>query len=108
METARSRAISAVALAAIALSPAARANYDGVDYYEEYGQRIQSAQTISAESYNIFGDSTSLYNGQTSFEITDVSIPGNNALPVALSRRLAIVDQYKMPVDGDGLHGFGD
>ncbi|HEY3520751.1 MAG TPA: hypothetical protein VGK80_06895, partial [Rhodanobacteraceae bacterium] len=97
-----------MALAAIALSPAARANYDGVDYYEEYGQRIQSAQTISAESYNIFGDSTSLYNGQTSFEITDVSIPGNNALPVALSRRLAIVDQYKMPVDGDGLHGFGD
>src|SRR6185312_921082 len=69
---------------------------------------IHDSQTVSPLGDDFFGDSTNLYNGQTSFEVTDVSIPGNSSLPVALSRHLAIADQREMIQGGDGLHGFSD
>ena len=84
------------------------ANYDGLDPYEQYAKRIQAAQTISPASGSIFGDNVSLYNGATTFGVTDVTLPGNNALPVALSRELVIQDLRRVPVDGGALHGFGD
>src|SRR6185312_9587660 len=80
-------------------------DYGGLDGYEEYGQHIHDSQTVSPLGDDFFGDSTNLYNGQTSFEVTDVSIPGNSSLPVALSRHLAIADQREMIQGGDGLHG---
>jgi hypothetical protein len=82
--------------------------YQGVDSYEEYSKRIDAAQQVSPVGDSIFGDQVNLYNGTTSFDVTDISIPGNNALPVALSRELAIRDQREQPIDGDGLQGFGD
>ena len=38
----------------------------------------------------LFGEQVSLYNGSTTFSVTDIDVPGNNALPVRLSRRLAV------------------
>lgn len=83
--------------------------YNGVDAYEEYGKRIKTASDIAPLDDTVFGDQVSLYNGATTFEVTDVSLPGNNALPVALSRRLVIQDHRQTPTaNGIGLHGFGD
>lgn len=100
--------VPAVLALLVPLSASASTNYSGVDSYEEYGQRIHKSQSVSPLTDTLFGDSVSLYSGQTTFDATDVSIPGNNALPVALSRRLEIVDHREMPTGGDGLLGFGD
>src|SRR5690348_6799690 len=83
-------------------------NYSGVDAFEEYGKHVHAAQEVSPLSDALFGDQVSLYNGATSFDITDFSLPGNNALPVAVSRQLVIQDRRQQPADGDGLPGFGD
>jgi len=108
----RGKAVLAFAIAFFGVSSLVHADdsgsYSSVDGYEEYGQRIHDSETISPLGDEFFGDSVNLYNGQTSFEVTDVSIPGNSALPVALSRSLAITDRRQMPVNGDGLQGFGD
>lgn len=58
--------------------------------FEEYDKRIKSAQTVSPLTSELFGERISLYNGSTAFHVTDVSIPGNDQLPVALHRRLRV------------------
>jgi len=85
----------------------ALAQYNGVDPYEEYAQRISAAQVVAPESDSIFGDNVSLYSGSTTFEVTDASIPGNNALPVAL-RRIFVIQDHRGAVAGITLRGFGD
>ncbi|NUO75135.1 MAG: RHS repeat protein [Lysobacter sp.] len=57
--------------------------------WEEYDKLIKSAQTLKSEGPALFGDSVNLYTGATTFAITDVSIPGNFPIPVALGRRFA-------------------
>lgn len=84
------------------------AHYNAVDPYEQYAQRIQAAQAVSPVSDAVFGDRVSLYDGATTFAVTDVSLPGNDALPVAVSRELAIRDLRQVPSNGGALHGFGD
>ena len=83
------------------------AQYNGVDAYEEYAQRIRAAQAVAPESDSIFGDNVSLYSGATTFEVTDVSIPGNSTLPVAL-RRIFVIQDHRGAVAGITLRGFGD
>lgn len=61
-----------------------------VSYQEEYAKLIEAAQTMSPLKSDLFGDKTSLYNGSTEFIQTDVSLPGNNALPVSFGRRFAV------------------
>ena len=59
-------------------------------YAEEYDKRIKGAETIKAETSELFGDKTNLATGETEFLVTDVSIPGNNALPVAIERHFSV------------------
>lgn len=77
----------------------------GLDPYEEFGKHLQAAQAVAPVGDSVFGDEVSLYNGATTFEVTDFSIPGNSALPVSLGRRLIIDDRR---VDPGYLGGFGD
>lgn len=60
---------------------------DGVAPYVEYRKHIEAVQNLSPLDQTLFGDSISLYNGSTIFTVTDIDVPGNNALPVRLSRR---------------------
>ena len=53
---------------------------------EEYGKTVQTRQVVGALGSDLFGDTTSFYTGATSFSIVDVSLPGNNALPVEIRR----------------------
>src|SRR5699024_446287 len=56
----------------------------------EYRKRIEAAQEIAPLEHGLFGESLSLYNGATSFEVTDIEIPGNSDLPVRLGRRHSV------------------
>ncbi|WP_080367244.1 RHS repeat domain-containing protein [Burkholderia pseudomallei] len=79
---------------------------DGVEPYEEYGKHLRAAQEVSPMKSDAFGDKVSLYNGATEFEALDISIPGNNGLPVELRRRFAVEGQHKQ--DPGNLRGFAD
>ncbi len=72
--------------------------------WQEYGKKVSTAQTVTALDGGSFGQTVSLYDGSTSFAATDISILGNNALPVALGRRYAVEDRFQMTY----LGGFGN
>ena len=55
--------------------------------FEEQGQLIKSPNAIASIGTDLFGDSLNMYTGSLSFRQTDVSLRGNNALPVAVGRR---------------------
>jgi YD repeat-containing protein len=61
-----------------------------IEPHNEYRKRVEASQNLSTLKDDLFGENVSLYNGQTSFEATDIDLPGNNALPVQLRRRLTI------------------
>ncbi|UHQ22626.1 hypothetical protein LVB77_18565 [Lysobacter sp. 5GHs7-4] len=69
--------------------------------WEEYDKLIKSAQTVKSEGPTLFGDSVNLYTGATSFATTDVSIPGNFPIPVALGRRFAAATDARSRPFGD-------
>lgn len=53
----------------------------------EQGQLRRAQENITALGPDLLGDQVNLYNGALDFVQTDTSLPGNNALQVALSRR---------------------
>ena len=57
---------------------------------EEYTKLIKSAESISPYDGGLFGESVNLYSGATEFSVTDVSLPGNSAIPVAFGRRFVV------------------
>ncbi|MFN7724025.1 MAG: hypothetical protein ACK5QH_03050, partial [Rubrivivax sp.] len=61
-----------------------RADIVDVDYVK--GQLPIASDSIVKLGSDLFGDNVNLYNGAVHFEQTDISIPGNSSLPVALTR----------------------
>jgi RHS repeat-associated protein len=76
-----------------------------IEALEEYSRRVDSARNITALGEDMFGDEINYFNGTTSFKVTDVSIPGNSRLPVAIGRTHAVGEQRP---DGAGLFGEWD
>lgn len=56
----------------------------------EYAKKIKAASEVAALGDGMFGNQTSESNGNTIFQNTDVSLPGNDALPVQFGRRLLL------------------
>lgn len=56
--------------------------------YDEQGELIRASRHVAVHGPDLFGDRVSLYQGALEFVQTDVSLPGNSALPVAVGRRL--------------------
>lgn len=56
----------------------------------EFRKQIEGAEQISAIGEGFAGEKVNLYDGTTSFSVTDISVPGNFDLPVQLVRSLAI------------------
>lgn len=54
---------------------------------DEYGKLIQSRAEIAGLGSALFGDQVNLYTGALEFVQVDLSIPGNNGLPVSVGRR---------------------
>lgn len=57
--------------------------------WEEYEKLIKAAETVGTVGPDQFGEQINFQRGGFSLRVTDVSIPGNNALPVAFSRTFA-------------------
>lgn len=83
----------------------AQSSSTGVEAYEEFGKRLRAAQEVTPLTSEVFGDHVSLYNGAVEFNVTDIDIPGNGALPVRFGRRLEIEDR-RLPTGH--LGGLGD
>lgn len=56
------------------------------DYKAEYEKKIKASQDVGVLGDGLAGDQVNFYTGATSFSATDLSIPGNSGLPVAVSR----------------------
>lgn len=54
--------------------------------WEEFAQRIKASEKVQPLGPNFAGELVSLSNGGLSFEATDVSLPGNDALKVEFRR----------------------
>jgi hypothetical protein len=77
-----------------------------VPTYFENGILSRSGETIQPLGPNLMGDTLNEYSGGLSFNHTDVSLPGNNALPVAVARVLAT--GTRQTTLGSGLFGDWD
>lgn len=82
--------IAAIFCFTYALSAAAQVTVD-----DNFNQLIKPRTEISTLGPDLFGDKVALYTGTTEFEVTDVSVPGNNTLPVAVGRRFVVEDRTK-------------
>ncbi|RKH21497.1 hypothetical protein D7X74_00960 [Corallococcus sp. CA047B] len=65
--------------------------------YAELSKAVKAPNAVAAIGTDLFGDQINLYNGQLEFTQTDVSLPGNSKLPVAVGRRL-ITNTYSPSV----------
>ena len=66
---------------------------DSREPWQEYGKFIQKRAGVTALGPDAFGESVSLYNGALSFSVTDINVPGNSALAVALTRTFEVRDR---------------
>ena len=68
---------------------------------EEYAKTVEGAGQITSVGADLFGDSINLYTGATTFTATDVSLPGNDALPVAVGRQFVV--RSRDPIERSAL-----
>ncbi|MGN7830404.1 hypothetical protein ACTJI2_02175 [Pseudoxanthomonas sp. 22568] len=72
--------------------------------HEEYAKQIKTAEAIGALGNDLFGEQVNLYTGSLSFTVTDVSLRGNNALPVEIRRSFKVESRDSLYSQG----AFGD
>ncbi|MBA8682412.1 RHS repeat domain-containing protein [Stenotrophomonas tumulicola] len=58
--------------------------------YQEYDKRLRTAEQVGALTSDLFGDAVNMFDQSVAFEQTDIDIPGTNALPVKLTRKLVV------------------
>ena len=79
--------------------------------WEEYDKLIDKHKAIATLGPQMFGDAVDLYTGTLSFSTTDVSLPGNSALPVAVTRKYTQANSGTNPTHGNtwgGDQAFAD
>ena len=64
------------------------ASSPGPTIFTEQGKLIRAPEAVTTLGMDLFGDKVNLYMGGLEFVQTDVSLPGNNSLPVSVGRRL--------------------
>src|SRR3982750_3883268 len=57
---------------------------------QEYSTLIRSGEDVGPLDASLFGDRIDYDSGEVEFVATDVSLPGNDALPVAIGRRYVV------------------
>nr|WP_244672519.1 RHS repeat protein [Xanthomonas sp. D-93] len=78
---------------------------EGVIPNEEYQKIIKSSSVVNPLNDDAFGQNLRLFDLTASFHALDVSLPGNNSIPVQIGREFPIsfgADTYR------GLPGFAD
>ncbi len=76
-------------LLAAVISMSVAGGSHATSFYEEQNQLIRASRSVSALGPSLFGDKVNLYTGTLEFVQGDLSLPGNNALFVGVSRKLA-------------------
>lgn len=61
----------------------------------EFRKQLEDAEQIAGIGEGFAGERVSIYDGATSFSVTDILVPGNFDLPVQLVRSLAITLQVQ-------------
>ncbi|TXH77730.1 MAG: RHS repeat-associated core domain-containing protein [Lysobacteraceae bacterium] len=88
MVPSRCRRFSAL-LRAFLLSLTAFTATAQIQWGQAYGEKIKNRQTLGQLGPELFGEQINLFDGTASFAVTDIDIPGNNALPVRVGRKLS-------------------
>ena len=76
------------------------ANAQDTTVYLEQGQLVRANKNIKALGNDLMGDKVGLYTGSLEFSHTDVSLPGNNALPVSVGRRYETAGRRAFAIEG--------
>lgn len=79
----------AAALAVAMFGYAGAANAQDSSTFKEQFKLIKAPDAVAKLGADLFGDQVNLYSGGLAFTQTDVSLPGNNSLSVAMGRRLS-------------------
>lgn len=88
-------------VAILAFAPlVAKAQSEANFSWDELDRRLPSSSRVEALGPTLMGDEVSLSDGGLAFSVVDVSIPGNNALPVELRRRYSVKDRKDTINDG--------
>jgi YD repeat-containing protein len=87
----------------LVLTTGAALAQEGKAPWEEYDKLINKRKAVTALGDDMFGDHVDLATGTLSFSQTDVSLAGNNALPVAVTRTFNVVSDKERP-----NYSFGD
>ncbi|UJB17686.1 MULTISPECIES: RHS repeat domain-containing protein [Lysobacter] len=82
------RALS-VAITVCCVSASAYAGVSSPTVLEDYDGLTKGVAVTALTADGMFGDSTSLFDGATTFSATDVSLKTNSALTVSIGRRLS-------------------
>lgn len=69
--------------------------------FNELSNAVRAPNAVAKIGTDLFGDQVNLYSGRLEFAQTDISLPGNNALPVSVGRRLVAGER------GMGQRHFG-
>jgi RHS repeat-associated protein len=100
-------------IGATLLTPAINVRAQDSTTFQEQFKLIKAPKAYASLGPDLFGDKVNLYSGGLEFAQTDVSLPGNNALPVAIGRRLVAgrytFDKYPFghwQLDIPHLHGI--
>jgi len=76
----------------------------GATYDQNHAKLIQSAEAVGALGDDLFGEQVNFYTGATSFEHTDLTVPGNGSMGIAVSRTLDVATDKFAPFS----HSMGD
>ena len=75
-------------------------SFGQVQWGQEYDRQLKSRKTLAAFGPEQFGESVNLYDGTLSFSATDLDVPGNNRLPLSVSRTFSIGNPKHAALDG--------
>src|SRR5690349_21112740 len=87
-------------VAASLLGGSADAASNGKAPWDDYSNRVKASQAVPTLGPDLMGDEVSHSNGALSFRMTDVSIPGNSALPMSVTRKYSVRDMRYRVTDG--------
>lgn len=76
----------AITFALLLAGSCAHAQTAGKFAWQDYSHHLKASQEIAVLGPDFAGDGVALSNGGLSFTVTDVSLPGSNALEVAFTR----------------------
>ncbi len=74
-------------------------------YHQDYSRLINAGDVVKPLGEGMFGEQINFYSGKTQFQNVDISLQGNDALPMSVSRTYQVENRY---VTSAKTGAFGD